>query len=121
MSRNEMKKIIAFALLAIAAISVQTPGFAAGPETYKSGCVYIAGTQVKADVPCTVKVYANATSATEVWEWDNGNHTEVKMSDAGITVNGQTAEKFDASEILDVEEPVCYRIKASGKIYCWGV
>ena len=24
------------------------------------------------------KVYANATSATEKWEWENGNHTVVK-------------------------------------------
>jgi len=121
MSRKEMKKVTAVALLASAAIFVQTSGFAAGPETYKSGCVYIDGSEVKADVPCTVNVYANATSATEVWEWDNGNHTEVKMSAAGITVNGQAAKKFDASEILDVEEPNCYKIKASGKIYCWGV
>jgi len=114
-------KITALALLTSVAIFAQSSGFAAGPQTHKSGCAFIEGTMVKADFPCIVKVYANATSATEIWEWDNGNHTEVKMSAAGITVNGQPAEKFDASEIIDVEEPNCYRIKATSKIYCWGV
>lgn len=115
-----MNKAIYLLLFALSLIVLKTPGFAAGPEIWKSGCAYIVGKQVKADTTCTVKIYATATSATEVWEWDNGNHTVVKMSDKGILLNGQQAEKYDGTQVIDVEEPTCYRIKNTSKIYCWG-
>lgn len=116
-----MKNILPLLLLIFGIVFVQTSSFAAGPEIWKSGCAYFIDKKVKTEAACTVKVYANATSATEEWEWENGNHTVVKMSDKGIFLNGKAAEKIDASEFLDVEETHCYKIVASGKIYCWGV
>ncbi len=116
-----MKNMLCLFLVSIGAISMQSSSFAAGPEVWKSGCAYFLGNEQKALSSCTVKVYANATSATEKWQWDNGNHTVVKMSDEGIFVNDQKADEYDGSQILDVEDTHCYKIKSTSKVYCWGV
>ena len=116
-----MKKLLCVFLIIIGAISIQSSSFAAGPEVWKTGCAYFLGNGRKALSSCVVKVYATATSATEKWEWDNGNHTVVKMSDEGIFVNDQKAEEYDGSQILDIEDTHCYRIKTTSKVYCWGV
>ncbi len=108
-------------MLTAGTMSMQTTGFAAGPEVWNTGCAYFLGSEQKALSSCVVKVFANATSATEKWQWDNGNHTIVKMSDKGIYLNDQKAEEYDGSQILDVEETRCYRIIATNKVYCWGV
>jgi len=112
-----MIKLFCLSLLTLGVAFAQSPSLAAGPEILKSECIYIAGKKVKASAICTVKVYARATSATEEWEWNNGTRTVVKMSDEGILVNGQEAEKRDASEIIDVELD-CLGIKATEEIYC---
>jgi len=115
-----MKKMLFLFLVAVGIASIQTSSFAAGPEVWKSGCAFFVGNEQRALSSCIVKVYATATSATEKWEWDNGNHTVVKMSDAGIFVNDQKAEEYDGSQILDIEDTHCYRIKSTDKVYCWG-
>jgi hypothetical protein len=114
-----MKKLFGLSLLATFAAFALTPSLAAGPEIHTTECVYIVGKSVKANAPCTVKVYATATSATEEWKWNNGTRTNVKMSDKGILVNDQDAEERNASEIMDMEA-YCFGIKATNKIYCWG-
>jgi hypothetical protein len=114
-----MKKTFYFSLLAAGAIFAQTHSIAAGPEVRTTKCIYITGKSVKANAPCTVKVYARATSASEEWIWDNGTRTIVKMSDKGVLVNNQKAEERNASEIIDVEA-YCYGIKATDETYCWG-
>ena len=77
-----MKKTVAFAalgsaLLVVSTAFAQTPGFS-GPEIWAGKCIYITGKSVKTHAPCSIKVYANAFSATEVWEWENGTRTVVK-------------------------------------------
>ena len=114
-----MKKSFCLSLLAASAVFSPTLSIAAGPEIRTTECIYITGKSVKANAPCTVKVYARATSATEEWKWDNGTRTVVKMSNEGILVNDQEAEERNASEIIDVEA-YCYAIKATDEIYCWG-
>lgn len=113
-----MKNKFFLSLLAVGAAFAHTPGFAAGPEIRTTQCIYITGKSVKTSAPCTVKVYARATSASEEWAWDNGARTVVKMSGEGISVNDQAAEERKASEIIDVEA-YCYAIKATNEIYCW--
>ena len=114
-----MKKTFCLSLLAAGAVFTPTYSIAAGPEIWTTECIYITGKSVKANAPCTVKVFARATSATEEWKWDNGTSTIVKMSDKGILVNDQAAEERDASGIIDVEAH-CYGLKATDEIYCWG-
>ncbi|GBE44069.1 hypothetical protein BMS3Bbin10_02154 [bacterium BMS3Bbin10] len=114
-----MKKALCLSLFAFGAAFAQTPSFAAGPEIRTTKCIYITGKSVKTNVPCTVKVYARAKSATEEWEWDNGTRTVVKMSDKGISVNGREAEERNASKVTDMEA-YCYGIKATDEVYCWG-
>ena len=116
-----MKKTVAFAalgsaLLVVSTAFAQTPGFS-GPEIWAGKCIYITGKSVKTHAPCSIKVYANAFSATEVWEWENGTRTVVKESDKGIFVNDQAAEKRNASGIIDVKAN-CVGIKATDEIYC---
>lgn len=112
-----MSKLFCPSLFAAVFIFAQYPAHAAGPEIWKGECVHIVGKKVKASSPCTVKVYATATSASEEWEWKGGARTSVKMSDAGTFVNGQPAEKRDASEIIDVELD-CLGIRGKRDIFC---
>jgi len=114
-----MKKSFCLPLLAALAAFAQTPSFAAGPEIWTTECVHIVGKSVKANAPCTVKVYARATSATEEWEWKNGTRTVIKMSDKGIFVNDRKAVERKTSEIIDMEAN-CFGIKATNEIYCSG-
>lgn len=112
-----MRKLFCLPLLSAITVFAQTPALAAGPEIWKTECIHIVDKKVKASSPCTVKVYARATSASEEWEWKNGARTTVKMSDEGTFVNGQAAEKRDASEIIDVELD-CLGIRGKSEIYC---
>jgi hypothetical protein len=108
-------------LVIIGAISIQFTSIAASLEVWISECAYFLGNEQKAPISCVVKVYATVTSATEKWEWDNGNHSVVKMSDDDIFDIDQKAEEFDGKQILAVEETHCYEIKTTNKVYCWGI
>lgn len=99
-----------------------TPTLAAGPEVWETACLYHDGTKTVTSTLCTVSVYANATSASEEWQWENGNFTKVETSNTGITVNSKPAEIFEEFwQHIDVEATACYRIIGSDEFYCWGV
>jgi hypothetical protein len=113
-----MKKLFILPLLFASAVANHTSSNAAGPEVWDATCFYVVDQRVQSEVPCVVKVYASATSATEEWEWQNGAHTVVKMSDEGTFVDGQRADEKMGEEIIGADA-YCYALQSADNIFCW--
>jgi len=99
-------------LLALAA----TPAHAGGSEAHPGLCSILAGNSVKAQ-DCTIKVSANAFSATYVFEWSDGSTTVVKLSDEGNTVNGEPAQEIETPADIEAGSE-CFRTQTTKDIYC---
>ncbi|GGB40225.1 hypothetical protein GCM10011316_10370 [Roseibium aquae] len=101
-----------FAVLAI----VNEPAPVAGAETHEGTCSLISGNTLVVE-PCSIRVSANAFSATYVLEWKSGHKTIMKLHSDGNTVNGEPALQVRApADVMAKSE--CFEQTTYRDIYC---
>ncbi|MTI44398.1 hypothetical protein E1178_12345 [Roseibium hamelinense] len=91
---------------------------AGGPEIWSAICMRISAQEIQKVGPCTIKVIANATSATETWEWSDGARTIIKTAaESHATVNDEAAVEREAPMFVD-QDAACLEITAKQLVYC---